>query len=50
MKALERRLLTIVALTVAVSAYEGAAAFGPFRHEIFDEISLDGTWEMAYQP
>ena len=35
----------------AQSAYQTrVAAFGPFEHALYEETSLDGDWEMAYQP
>ena len=34
----------------AVAACVAACAAKPFEHCIYDSVSLDGRWEMAYQP
>ena len=41
-----RKFLTALAVAVTVAV----CAAAPFEHCIYDSISLDGAWEMAYQP
>lgn len=37
-------------LTLFVATYAAVCAAAPFEHCIYDSVSLDGRWEMAYQP
>ena len=37
-------------LTLSAAMYAAMCSAVPFEHCIYDSVSLDGSWEMAYQP
>ena len=39
-----------IVLTLVAAMFAGVCVASPFGHCIYDSVSLDGKWEMAYRP